>query len=253
MKNEKIIDINVNFGHWPFRKFYENSLKKLVYCLKKENISIALVSSLEAVFYPDPEIGNKELIRKLKNFKKLLPVAIANPKVNSWKEILENKKYKAIKIIPNYHNYSLLESKAINLISEVSSKGTVLMIQMRFEDERSHYELLKVPGVKVQEIKEISSKFPELSIVTLCSYFDEAVELAKIPNVYVEISFIERLNTLHSLLEKVPVEKVLFGSHTPFLYAKAATMKLKYSTISKKDREKIAFKNALNLFKIKIE
>ncbi|PIZ17279.1 hypothetical protein COY51_00635 [Candidatus Desantisbacteria bacterium CG_4_10_14_0_8_um_filter_39_17] len=245
-----IIDVNVNFGFWPFQKFHENTLRKLNEHLKKENISFALISSLEAVFYPDPEMGNQDLLMKLKKYKNLLPVAVANPKINNWKEILGNNKYKAIKIIPNYHYYSLLDKKALDLIGEVNNKKITLIIQMRFEDERSHYPLLKVKGVSVQEIKEISLKFPALSIIALCPYFAESIELANLPNVCTDISFVESLDTLHSLLAKVPAEKVLFGSHTPFLYTKAAIMKLKYGSISKKDYEKIAYKNASQLFNI---
>ena len=130
-----IIDVNVNFGFWL-----------------KKTISFALISSLEAVFYLDPDIGNQDLLMKLKKYKNLLPVAVANPKINNWKEILGNNDYKTIKIIPNYHYYSLLDKKALDLIDEVNNKKITLIIQMRFEDERSHYPLLKVKGVSVQEI-----------------------------------------------------------------------------------------------------
>lgn len=245
------IDVNVNYGFWPFQKFYENSLKKLSNHLNKEEISLGLVSPLEAVFSPDPDVCNRELAGKLKKYKNLLPVAVVNPEIKNWKEILERENYKAIKIFPGYHSFSLADPETIDLIGEINKRKIPLMVQMRMEDERSQYPLLKLKGVEISEIKNLSLKFPQVPVIVLNPYFNEAVELAKNPNVYVDISFVENFDTLAALLEKIPAENVLFGSHTPFLYTRAAIMKLKCSNISKKDYDRIAYKNASEIFDIK--
>ena len=63
-----IIDINVSFGNWPFQRFLLDTPQKLARHLKTEGISSALVSSIEAAFYPDPDVYNEILFKKLKPY-----------------------------------------------------------------------------------------------------------------------------------------------------------------------------------------
>jgi len=117
------------------------------------------------------------------------------------------------------------------------------------EDERRQYPLMKVPGVSVDDVLVLAAAHPELSILCLCPYFHEACRLV-LESCYVciDISFCERENSLRVLLEKLPAERVLFGSHTPMLYTRANGMKLDCAEISPADRERIAGGNALRLF-----
>jgi predicted TIM-barrel fold metal-dependent hydrolase len=102
--------------------------------------------------------------------------------------------------------------------------------------------------VKVEEIEFLAARLPKLSIVALCPYFAEAVRLAAIPNVFVEISYAEILDTLGQLCAKAPAAKVLFGSHAPWLYPRAAAKKLELSSIGREEREAIGWRNAARLF-----
>ena len=93
--------------------------------------------------------------------------------------------------------------------------------------------------------------FPEIKIVVFCPYFFEAVKLGKIKNVYIEISFVETFKTIPALIKEIPLDKIIFGSHTPFLYTQAAISKVKYAEISEEEKEKIYFKNAVKIFSLK--
>jgi predicted TIM-barrel fold metal-dependent hydrolase len=246
-----IIDCNVGFGAWPFARFAEDTPAKLDRLLESEGIGRALVSSAEAVLYEEPEECNLALERKLARFPRLVPVPVASPRVKSASAILAKPGIKAVKLIPNYHAYSLGDERAVALCARAAERGIPVLVQMRVEDERSHYELLKVPGVKAEEIAALAARLPELSIVALCPYFGEAVRLAAIPNVYVDISFVEVLDTLRQLCAKVPAGKVLFGSHAPWLYARAAVRKLELSGIGKEERAAIGSRTAARLFGIR--
>lgn len=243
-----IIDCSVGFGHWPFARFAEDTPAKLDRALAKEGIDRALVSSAEAVLYEEPEECNRELERQLARFPRLVPVPVASPRVKSAAVILAKPGIKAVKLIPNYHAYSLTEARAVDLCARVAELGIPVLVQMRVEDERSHHELLKVPGVQVEDIAFLAARLPQLSIVALCPYFAEAVRLAEIPNVYVDISYAEILDTLGQLCARVPAAKVLFGSHAPWLYARAAAQKLALSSIGRDEREAIGSRNAVRLF-----
>ena len=67
-------------------------------------------------------------------------------------------------------------------------------------------------------------------------------------NVLIDIPFTEHLNTIQMLLEAALSSRILFGSHTPFFYTRAALMKLQAPELKKTDRENIAYKNAVKIF-----
>lgn len=250
-----IIDVNVSFGHWPFQKFPHSTVRGLDRELMKEGISKSLISSLDAVLYPDPDWGNEILLPSLTSYPSLIPVGVINPSLSDWKETLERGirwGARAIKIFPNYHNYSLSSPVIDGLMDELARTRVPLMVQMRLEDERNQYPLLKISGVEPKEIIKLASHFPEIPILVLCPYFKEAIDLVKnSANIYVDISFVEILNTVSALLEKIPATKVLFGSHTPFLYTRSAIMKVKAAEISQEDLEAITCGNAQRLIRLK--
>ena len=161
---------------------------------------------------------------------------------------MERLAIKAVKLIPNYHAYSLLDDRVLSFCTLAAERGIPVLVQMRVEDERSHYELLKVPGVSVDDIAALAGRIPPLAIVALCPYLGEAVRLAAVSNVFVDISFVETLDTLCSLCAVIPVSKILFGSHVPWLYPRAAMAKLRLSSIGEEERIAIGSGNALRVF-----
>jgi predicted TIM-barrel fold metal-dependent hydrolase len=246
-----MIDINVSFGSWPFQRFAENTPAKLSRHLKHEGISHALVSSIDAIFYPDPDVYNRLLVESLKPFPELLPVFTVNPILSNWEKIVDSSKIKAVKIYPGYHNYPLLSDQIYLLADKLVENKMALMIQMRVEDERSHHPLCQIPPVPVADIIKFAKKYPLLPVICLCPYFAEAIELTAASNVYVDISYVETLNTIARTLRDVPAEKILFGSHTPFLYTRGATMKTEYAEIDKTTLKMITGTNARKIFKLK--
>ncbi len=247
-----IIDCNVGFGHWPFARFAEDTPAKLDRLLEKDGIGAALVSSAEAVLYEEPEECNEELSKRLARHPRLVCVPVANPRLRGAESIVARPGLKAVKLIPNYHGYSLRDDRAVAVCEKAAARGIPVLVQMRIEDERSHYELLKVPGVPVDDVIALAERVPTLAVVALCPYYGEAVKLAKVTNVYTDISFVETLDTLGQLCAGVPAGKVLFGSHAPWLYPRAAVAKLELSTIDDADRELIGWRTASRLFKIEI-
>jgi len=252
-----MIDVNVCFGHWPFQKFPYSTLRALDEGLKKEGISQSLVSSLDAVLYPDPDWGNESLLPGLSFYPNLMPVGVVNPLLSNWRETLERCigwEAKAIKIFPNYHSYPLSSSVVTALINELARRKMPLLVQMRLEDERNQYPLLKVSGVEIEEVIKLANHFPEVPVFALCPYFKEAIDLVKnSTNIYVDISFVEILNTVSALLKEIPATRVLFGSHTPFLYTRSAIMKIKATEIHRKDLEAITHRNIRRLMKLEGE
>jgi len=79
-------------------------------------------------------------------FENLIPVIVLNPSLSNWKGMLEkydnSYRIKTVKILPNYHNYSLSSSFVSDLMKGLNKRKIPLIIQVRLEDERSQYPLL---------------------------------------------------------------------------------------------------------------
>jgi uncharacterized protein len=246
-----IIDVNTSFGRWPFQTFGVNSAPALAKHLNSAGITRALVSAIDGILYPDPSVCDDELFKLVKSTPMLIPVPIINPCRANWRSALETNGLKAVKIIPNYHNYPLTDPAVGQLMEVLAGRRIPLMIQMRVDDERNQYPLMKIPGVEWQTVVQLANTFRKIPIVCLCAYLGEAVALVqKAGNVSVDIAFIETFQTLPALLRKIPAERILFGSHTPFLYAASAGMKLKAARLAAKTHKLIASVNARRLFNI---
>jgi predicted TIM-barrel fold metal-dependent hydrolase len=244
----KAFDCNVSFGHWPFARVAEDTPARLDALLAREGISRALVSSADAVLYEEPEECNRWLVSRLKKLPRLVPVPVVNPRVRSAQAIVDRPDLVAVKLIPNFHVYSLRDPRALALCRLLARRRVPVLVQMRMEDERGQHELFRVPGVDGDDIAALATAIPGLTIVALCPYFAEALRLAAVPNIHVDISFVENLDTLGQLCAKIPAGKVLFGSHSPWLYPKAAVAKLTLSRIGAEERKAIARGNAARIF-----
>jgi len=246
-----IIDINTSFGRWPFQKFDVHSTQGMAKHLHSAGITKALISSIDGILYPDPSVCDAALFKAVKSTPMLIPIPTINPGLANWRKALEANGLKAVKIIPNYHNYPLTAPVVTQLIQVLASKRIPLMIQMRVEDERSQYPLMKIPGVDWRAVVQLANAFRRVPLVCLCAYRGEAIELVqKTENVSVDISFIETFQTLPTILHKIPPDKILFGSHTPFLYTESAVMKLESAHLAARSYKAIACANAQRLFNI---
>jgi len=47
------------------------------------------------------------------------------------------------------------------------------------------------------------------------------------------------MNTVAALLKEIPASRVLFGSHTPFLYTESALLKIQYAETGQKEKDAI--------------
>jgi len=246
-----IIDINTSLGRWPFQRFDVNSAQALAKRLRNVGIAKALVSSIDAVLYPDPAPCDDDLLKAVQGEPLFIPVPTVNPVLTHWRAMLAAQGLKAVRIVPNYHNYSLADPAVAPFMETLAVMKMPLLIQMRVDDERNQYPLMKVPGVAWKDVVRLADAFPSVSIVCLCAYRGEAVELVRqTKNVRVDISFISMFRTLPTLLQQIAPDRILFGSHTPFFYTVSAVMKLEAARQMEKDYRAVACSNAMQLFGI---
>jgi hypothetical protein len=248
-----IIDVNAWLGQWPFQYFRDETAALLEKRLAAEGVTRALVGSPEGAFNPDCLETNRVLLRRIGGSRMLLPVLAVDPTKGDWQDILQlarDAAAPAVRLFPGYHCYELEAAPARELVEHVAKAGGMaLFVQIRMEDERTHHPLCRIPPVKIESIVDLARQFPGLRIVAQCPYYHEAVELAKGPaNLSFDISHVETLRTLLSLTQQVPVDRVLYGTHVPFLQSRAALMKLDAPYVTPEVRAAVGAENARALF-----
>ena len=212
----KLIDVNVSLGHWPFQRFAVRTPAQLERRMRRESVATAWVSAIESVLHPDPDVYDDLLATALAGRRGLRLVKTVNPTLAGSAERLDRwcarRRPRAVKLFPGYHGYDLGDERVAAVMALARRRRLAVMVQMRVEDERSHHPLMKVPPVSVADVARLARAFTSVPVVALCAYLAEARTLTTMaPNVHVDLSFLETLDTVASALTDIPVRQLLFG------------------------------------------
>lgn len=244
-------DSNIFIGNWPFHQLKYNNLEGIFHLMKKVNIHKGLISSLDSVFCIDrdlPEV-NRNLYETVKDYpEKLLPLYTINPFVfdsSDYVEMLVDKyNLNGIRLYPSYHDYSLLTKEVDRIAVKASELKVPIFVTYRFEDERVHHPVAKVAALNTEELALFLNKHPETTFIIGGMRITDAEELfgqLTHQNVYIELSFVQTpFRALELLVEKVGVDRVLFGTGLPYWYPECTTLKLETSILPHEDLQKIA-------------
>lgn len=251
-----MIDINAYLGNWLYRKLPATP-SELLCILNEVGIEKAFVSPVEGIFYGEPQIANKMLIDKLDDFAELFPVPVINPTLPNWKESLYEcsrcDRVRCIKLHPNYHCYQLSIPSINQLMEKAVNLELTVIIQLRVQDIRSHHPLMQIPDVDVETaincVRENSSTNIVLGGIKWVEASVHSDKIKELPNLWIDISQIEIVDVLRRLINIYSADKLLLGTHSPFLYAKSAVMKLKEALLSETEREKITRENISKIIK----
>ena len=248
-----VIDMNVSLGHWPFEPMRPQSGRQLKRHLENQGIVRAVVSSLDSVLYREPQWGNEALYRSAARYEGLFPCCVVNPSLPNWESVLMagiEAGCRMVKLYPNYHQYELSHVAVDELVSSCERESLLIALSIRVEDERAHPAIMKVPATSIEGILGLAERWSERIFLVLCPTLAEVQRLAEKPNLVFEISHVEHLNSLATLFETVPSRRIVFGSHTPFLYTGAALAKLSDPAVSDADRRQVAFEVANRLLQM---
>ena len=241
-------DANTWTGRWPFAFCEAFSAGTLALHLKRSGIRRALVSSLDGVFAPEPGSSNRALLRDTRGVKQLEPVPIINPALANWRDelawVAADARVRAIRLLPNYHNYKLTGNAVNELIDEATTRRVRVIVQVRIIDERHEYHAMNLKAVPVAELDSLLRRHPKQTFLASGLLRSEILPLgAKRPNLLADLSFAEWHDTIPHLLEKVSARQLAFASHTPLLITAAARAKLETSEASEAKLRAIAAEN----------
>lgn len=251
-----IIDVNAFVGHWPFERLPNAEPAALARHLKKCGIGKALVSPIEGIFYKSPQDANEQMFEQLRRCPRLLPVAVADPTAPGWEAHLRRNvevyRVRAAKLHPNYHGYALAAPEAQALLRVADALRLPLIVQLQMEDQRTHAPLVKVPPVDPAEvIRALPADMTShviLGGLMLGDLNRLAAEIAKRPNVYVELSWVETMDCLATVLKALDAGRLLFATHLPLFYAECALAKVKEGRLASTTEKAILAGNAQRVF-----
>ena len=227
-----IIDTSVFCGYWPFRNLPQRTPQALKAHLQAHGVRQAWVSATEAILFPDPMQANEPLFEAISGDPFFLPVAIIDPTLATWRRdataCLGKWGCRALKMLPNYHSYELGHTlpAAAHLVGLAQEAEVPMCVQMRMMDERSHHPLMKVPGVPAEDLVGLASRYPEARLLACGALRPQLPTLAQAPNIWAEVSMVEAGRTLWAAVEAMGPERIVFGSHSPFIYFEAVAAKL---------------------------
>lgn len=251
-----MIDVNVHVSRWPFRRLPDDETPRLLARLRAKKFTQAWAGSFDALLHRDMQGVNLRLMEECeKAGGMLVPFGSVNPTLPDWPEDLrrchEDFLMPGIRLYPNYHGYTLGDAGCEELLDAAAGRGMIVQIAMRMEDDRTHHPLMMVPDVDPAPLAGLVKARPDLKLVILngARAFrpDRLAELMTLGQVYFDTSTIETVGALERLINVVPVERVLLGSHFPFFYLDATTLKLKESELAAFQQRAVTHDNAARL------
>ena len=250
-----IIDTNVNLFNWPFRALKYRDTTALVAKLKRHRIIEAWAGSFEALFAKDMSGVNTRLAdecrTKAPGF--LIPFGSVNLAWPDWEEDVrrchELHKMPGLRIYPGYQPFDLDHSEMERLVKITTERGLILQIIFGMEDPRVHHPIINVGPVTFQPLLKALEGTAGAKIELLhFSGSPQGEDLSLFmtqPNTYLDISRLEGNGAVSRMIgaitglpsARVPVERIIFGSHAPYFPVETALLKLIESPL---DRQQLA-------------
>jgi hypothetical protein len=254
---ERLVDTNVSLFRWPFRRLPCDTTSKLVDKLRQKGVTSAWAGTFEGLFHKNLRSANARLAAECRSHGGgiLVPFASINPMLTDWGEDLrqcvEQHKMPGVRLHPNYHGYKLDDPAFARLMTIAVDRGLIVQIALHMEDERMMHPLMRVEPVNAAPLVDLLPRWSGARIVLLNAMNvlddDLLTRLVSAGDVRVETAMLEGVGGLERLLTTAPLERILFGSHAPFLYFESAMLKLRESALAGTVRAAIGYKNAETL------
>jgi predicted TIM-barrel fold metal-dependent hydrolase len=261
-----LIDTNVHVFEWPFRKLKYAQPAALAEKLRRHGVTQAWAASFEALFAKDIAGANARLVegcaRSGKDF--FVPVGSVNPLWPGWAEDLrrihEVHRLGIIRLHPCYHGYALSEPGFAELLVRATERKLLVQIVLEMEDPRVHHPAVRSPSANPAPLVSLLPKIPGARIQLLGDQFTwmrmpAAKPLLTMANVAHDFSALEGVGGVGRLLQgkhwhlagKIPLERMVFGSHAPYFPVESALLKLFEAPFSAAEMQALMAGNARRL------
>jgi uncharacterized protein len=273
-----LIDVNITLGQWPTRRVPCDDLNKHIEKLRTHNVTEAWAGHHDGLFHtgltdvnnrlaaacatrvplaqPVPSPNHNKQLPPEKPQPKLAPFGEINPLAKNWESELDRcakvHHMPGVRLHPNYHNYKLDHPNFASFLKAATDHKLIVQLTVLMEDARMMHPLMRVSTVDIAPLEKLVSQTPGVRLVLLnaltsASRTDKLYRLTSAGEVYVDIAMLETLAALETLVKDIPIERVLFGSHSPSFYFEAAALKLQESNLPAAHHRAITHDNASRL------
>lgn len=236
-----IIDTNVSLFHWPFRRLPLDEPELLVTKLRSLGISMAWAGSFEAILHRDITSVNQRLAELCAKHFELVPIGSINLELPDWEEDLrrcfDEHKMPGVRLHPNYHGYALQDPRFSRLLALARDSGRFVQVAVCLEDIRTQHPLLNVPDVDLSPLPTVMQLLTGASVQILNYRPRQPLleKLARVPGVFFDTARVEATDGIADLFRSVPSDRVMFGTHAPFLIPESGLMRIQESNPNPKD------------------
>lgn len=248
----KRIDTNASLFQWPFRRLPLDDSQLLVSQYQELGFTDVWVGSFEAIFHRDISSVNRRLAAACADYQELSPIGAINPTLPDWEEDLrrcyEDLGMHGIRLLPNYHGYSLTEPRAARLAERAGSLGLLVQIAMCLEDVRTQHERSRVEDVNLESALLLARQCSRtrFELLNLRATPQLIQPFADLKNVWFDSARVDSTDGIRKLLEFAP-DRIVFGTHTPFLIPQAALIRLRESRLNNDQLARVLRHNASQL------
>ncbi|MGY8671377.1 MAG: amidohydrolase family protein [Verrucomicrobiia bacterium] len=251
----EIVDTNISLFQWPFRRLPADTTVGMLRQLKSLGIDQAWAGSFEALLHRDVRGVNQRLHAACESSGRLIPFGTVNPLLPDWEEDIrhchEDLKMPGLRLHPNYHGYRLEDPVFERLLRLSTDRGLLLQLASTMEDVRTQHPLVRVKDVDLSSLPELMKQIPpaKVQVLNLRPRAADLALLAKNDRICLDTARADSTRGVAGLLKAIPRERILFGSHAPFLIQQAAMIRVLESELSETDNRTLFEANARRLLK----
>ncbi|MET0132744.1 MAG: amidohydrolase family protein [Kibdelosporangium sp.] len=212
--------------------------------LGRAGVMRAGVSPMAGLFESDPA-ANDDLMTLPEFF---APIPIVDPR---WPDlaarlrIYRSRGCVAVRITPGGHGY--LAADAVELKRACGVLNLVLVLQMRVADPRNLPPDLDLPHVDVADATVLARSAPKVTMIVAGARVPEFAPILGASTVLADISLAEEPDVLTRAVAAHGADRLLIGTHAPFLTPVAARQKLMAARLAPADRAAVRQYNAERL------
>jgi predicted TIM-barrel fold metal-dependent hydrolase len=260
-----IIDTNINLFRWPFRRLKYDDTGALVAKLQRHRVVEAWAGSFEALLHKDLAGVNERLAAECHTHGAglLRPIGSVNLAWPDWADDLrrchEVHRMSGIRIYPGYQPFDLSHPDLPRLLHLAHERRLLLQIVFQMEDPRVHHPLIRLTPLDTRPLVSALAPLPAARVQLL--HFSgnlqgtDLRELMTRTSARIDISRWESNGIVGKMIgaapdargARVPVERVLFGSHAPYFPLETAILKLIESPLTTAQLHAIIHRNARGL------
>lgn len=253
MNDLKIVDSNVHLGRWPFRRLPGDEPAELVARLRERGVVEAWAGAFDGVFHRDLAGVNARLAEECgRHGGLLIPFGSVNPALPGWERDLadcrERWNMPGVRLHPGYHGYTLDDERFAAMLAAAAEQKLIVQIAVSLEDERTQPALARAPQIDTAPIVSLLRRHPAAKVQLLnalrSANAGPILDVVAAGIVYVDIAMLEGLAGIERLLRTFPLDRIAFGSHSPFFIFESARLKLEESRLTPAQREAITQNNA---------